>query len=221
MKNRININDYEGIIFDLDGTLVDSMWVWDYVDEEFLKKRNIKEPEDYKEVIMPMGIEKVADYTIKRFNLNENSDDIINEWLDLSYEAYKDKVKLNNGAYDFIKSLFKSGKKMSVATANDKELAKMCLENNKVYKYFNNITTVNEVERGKGFPDIYKKAADKMNINYDKCLVFEDIKEGITGSIKGGFTTVAVLCNITDESKKEEIKKISKYYIDDFSLLYV
>ena len=70
----------EGVIFDLDGTLLDSTWVWSQIDTDFLKKRGFEVPKDYSTAIMAMGFEEVAKYTIKRFLLQETKEDVMAEW---------------------------------------------------------------------------------------------------------------------------------------------
>ena len=103
-KNKI-IDDYKAVIFDLDGTLVDSMWVWDKVDEEFLGKRGFAVPKDYQKTIQPMGLEKVADYTIERFNLKDSKESVLKEWHDMAVDAYATRVKLKPGARRYIEYL--------------------------------------------------------------------------------------------------------------------
>lgn len=203
----IDFERLDGVIFDLDGTLVDSMWVWEQIDIDFLGKRGFEVPEDYLETITPMGYEVCADYTIKRFGLKETRAEIIQEWFSMAIDAYANDVVLKPGALDFIRFLDDRGIKMSVATASDMELVKPVLLHNGVLQYFDNITTVREAKRGKGFPDIYHLSADKMNISRKKCAVFEDIIEGIQGAKMGGYLAVGVY----DERSKKTVEEISQY----------
>lgn len=210
--------DFKGAIFDLDGTLYDSMWVWEHVDKTFLGKRGIKVPDDYLETIAPIGFVAAADYTIKRFNLSDKPEDLIQEWNELAIDAYKNKVRLKSGAKEYLEKLKSLGVKLSVATASSSNLYELALKNNGVYDLFDAFTSASEVERGKGFPDIYILAAQKIGLMPKDCVVFEDIYIGILGAKAGGFYTVAVYENCSKKDKDAIIKE-SDIYIHSFNEL--
>ena len=217
--NRENwLKNIEGAVFDLDGTLLDSSWVWEKVDEKFLGDRGFQVPDDYVDEISPLGAERAAVYTIERFGLNEDKDDIVREWIEMAKKEYATEVVCKPYAKEFLEELHKLNIKMAVATSSDRELFMKTLEREGILKYFQKIVTVDEVERGKGYPDIYEEAARRITVNPHKCLVFEDILAGVTGASLGEFNVVAVF----DEKSKhnwEKIKSISKYSINDYKEL--
>lgn len=217
--NRENwLKNIEGAVFDLDGTLLDSSWVWEKVDEKFLGDRGFQVPDDYVDEISPLGAERAAVYTIERFGLNEDKDDIVREWIEMAKKEYATDVVCKPYAKEFLEELHKLNIKMAVATSSDRELFMKTLEREGILKYFQKIVTVDEVERGKGYPDIYEEAARRIKVNPHKCLVFEDILAGVTGASLGEFNVVAVF----DEKSKhnwEKIKSISKYSINDYKEL--
>ena len=217
--NRENwLKNIEGAVFDLDGTLLDSSWVWEKVDEKFLGDRGFQVPDDYVDEISPLGAERAAVYTIERFGLNEDKDDIVREWIEMAKKEYATEVVCKPYAKEFLEELHKHNIKMAVATSSDRELFMKTLEREGILKYFQKIVTVDEVERGKGYPDIYEEAARRIKVNPHKCLVFEDILAGVTGASLGEFNVVAVF----DEKSKhnwEKIKSISKYSINDYKEL--
>lgn len=217
--NRENwLKNIEGAVFDLDGTLLDSSWVWEKVDEKFLGDRGFQVPDDYVDEISPLGAERAAVYTIERFGLNEDKDDIVREWIEMAKKEYATEVVCKPYAKEFLEELHKLNIKMAVATSSDRELFMKTLEREGILKYFQKIVTVDEVERGKGYPDIYEEAARRIKVNPHKCLVFEDILVGVTGASLGEFNVVAVF----DEKSKhnwEKIKSISKYSINDYKEL--
>ena len=217
--NRENwLKNIEGAVFDLDGTLLDSSWVWEKVDEKFLGDRGFQVPDDYVDEISPLGAERAAVYTIERFGLNEDKDDIVREWIEMAKKEYATEVVCKPYAKEFLEELHKLNIKMAVATSSDRELFMKTLEREGILKYFQKIVTVDEVERGKGYPDIYEEAARRIKVNPHKCLVFEDILAGVTGASLGEFNVVAVF----DEKSKhnwEKIKNISKYSINDYKEL--
>ena len=174
--NRENwLKNIEGAVFDLDGTLLDSSWVWEKVDEKFLGDRGFQVPDDYVDEISPLGAERAAVYTIERFGLNEDKDDIVREWIEMAKKEYATEVVCKPYAKEFLEELHKLNIKMAVATSSDRELFMKTLEREGILKYFQKIVTVDEVERGKGYPDIYEEAARRIKVNPHKCLVFEDI----------------------------------------------
>ena len=217
--NRENwLKNIEGAVVDLDGTLLDSSWVWEKVDEKFLGDRGFQVPDDYVDEISPLGAERAAVYTIERFGLNEDKDDIVREWIEMAKKEYATEVVCKPYAKEFLEELHKLNIKMAVATSSDRELFMKTLEREGILKYFQKIVTVDEVERGKGYPDIYEEAARRIKVNPHKCLVFEDILAGVTGASLGEFNVVAVF----DEKSKhnwEKIKSISKYSINDYKEL--
>lgn len=215
MNHIITIDSYDGVIFDLDGTLIDSNWVWSGVDVEFLGKRGFQVSTGYVQTIAPMGFEAAAAYTIKLFNLNETVEAVVQEWHDMAIEAYKNKVKIKSGVREYLKYLKEKGKLMSIATASDMKLVIPALKNNNIEEYFDNITTVREVKRGKGFSDVYDKAAERMGTDKDRCIVFEDIIQGITGAKSGGYRTIAVYDKYSKDNT-EEMMKMCDLYIHDF-----
>lgn len=219
LMNRENwLKNIEGAVFDLDGTLLDSSWVWEKVDEKFLGDRGFQVPDDYVDEISPLGAERAAVYTIERFGLNEDKDDIVREWIEMAKKEYATEVVCKPYAKEFLEELQKLNIKMAVATYSDRELFMKTLEREGILKYFQKIVTVDEVERGKGYPDIYEEAARRIKVNPHKCLVFEDILAGVTGASLGEFNVVAVF----DEKSKhnwEKIKSISKYSINDYKEL--
>lgn len=213
------LKEAKGIILDLDGTILDSSWVWDKVDIKFLGDRGYDVPADYVEAISPMGAEKAAVYTIERFGLhNEKPMDLVREWFAMAKKEYHDRVVCKPYAKNFIRKMYEKGMKLAVATSSDRELFIPTLERENILQYFQSIVTVDEVERGKGFPDIYVEAARRITVPTKQCVVFEDIITAVKGAKSGGFKVVAVedeksLCNA------EKIKEISDLYISSYKQL--
>ncbi|MEA4965279.1 MAG: HAD family phosphatase [Oscillospiraceae bacterium] len=206
----------KGAIFDLDGTLLDSMDIWRKIDLDFLAKRGLAASADYVAAITPMGFPEAAEYTVRRFDLDENPADIINEWNAMSVDAYRNSILLKPYVKEYLLFLKKQGVRMAVATASHELLYVPALKNNGIYHLFDAFTTVSEVKRGKGFPDIYRKAAEKMGLLPCDCAVFEDICAGLKGAKDGGFFTVGVY-DLYSDYERDKIIELSDLYIHDFS----
>ena len=209
----------KGAIFDLDGTLLDSMWVWNKVDVDFLGSRGFAVPPDYQKAISAMGFRETAEYTIKRFGLNENPEDIIQEWNDMAEHTYHYEVEIKPCVKETLEALKAQGVRLGIATASYATLFQECLKRNGVYDYFAAFTETKEVPRGKGFPDVYIKAARKMGCLPEECVVFEDIHKGILAAKTGGFYTVGVYDEKSSDSW-EEIRRDSDCAISGFGQLF-
>ncbi|MCR1934874.1 HAD family hydrolase [Clostridium tepidum] len=212
------MKNIEGAIFDLDGTLIDSMGIWEKIDYEFLNKRNLKVPCDLKDKIQSLTFEEGANFFKKNFNLKESPKEILNEWNSMVIKEYSLNIKLKNNAKDFLIKLKNKGIKLAIATSNTAELTKLVLKNNEILHFFDSITTISEVNRNKSFPDIYLLCAKKLNLSPEKCVVFEDILPAIKSAKAANMKTIGVY-DTCSKDKEDAIKKIADYYIYNYKEL--
>ena len=207
--------NFKGAIFDLDGTLLDSMGIWADIDKRFLAKRGIALPDDYMEKVTPMNYQQASEYTIQRFQLVEEKEEIIREWVQMSFDAYRFEIKLKPFVKEYLTFLKHRGVKLAVATAQTPELYEPTLKNNGVFELFDVFTNLSQVQHGKGFPDIYILAAQRLKLAPQSCMVFEDIYAGICGAKAGGFHT----CGVHDPYsayEKDKIESLADVYINSF-----
>lgn len=209
------MNNIKGAIFDLDGTLVDSMYVWQKVDVEFLSRRGFDVPSDYSKMIKTMHFETAARYTIKRFNLQETVEEIIAEWLNMAVNEYRYNVKLKPKAKDLLQKLHTTGTKIALATSSNPMLTEPVLENNGVLNLFSAVCYTSQVGRDKSNPDVYLLAAKSIGVPPTECIVFEDIINGIRGAKKANMKTVAVY-DKESENEIELLKLEADLYIKSF-----
>lgn len=209
---------FRAAIFDLDGTLIDSLHIWEKLDEEFLRKRGFAVPEGYCEKIATMGFLDAAQYAKQIFGFPEPAEEIVREWNQMAAYAYGNEVKMKPHAREYLQKLQRDGIILGVATALPKRLYTPVLENNGVLSWFQAITSGDEVSRGKGFPDIYLKTAEKLGVSPKDCVVFEDILPGLQGAIAAGMQTVGVYDACSGGSEKE-MRRLSDAYIYDFKEL--
>lgn len=214
--SKINFMDFQCAIFDLDGTLINSTGVWNKVDEDFFNRRNVIMPPEFPQVIKTHTLMSGAVYIKDRLSLPESPEDIVKEWHDAAVYAYHNDVRIKPYVKELLELLKNSyGYNIGLATSNTHELYDQCLINNGIYDYFDSFTQSDEVERLKGFPDIYEKSAERMGVPKEECIVFEDVYQAVKGARMGNFFTVAVEDSASADDR-EEIIKIADVYIKSF-----
>lgn len=214
----MDITKIKAAIFDLDGTLLDSAYVWAEVDRQFLGRRGLDIPDDYCKSICTMNLEQAAVYTKKRFSLPDSIEEIINEWKSGAIHEYRDNVQPFEGAYELLAALKAHGVKTALATASDRVFYEPALKRTGLYPLLDFFSQTSEVERGKGFPDVYLHAAAALGVSPHESAVFEDIPEGIKGARAGGFICVGALCG-AQETERDEIAALSDITFEKYSQL--
>lgn len=211
------VDNSKAIIFDLDGTLIDSMNVWSDIDKEFFKMHDLPFEEDYQKEIGHKGLKEIAAYTKSRYNLKESEDEIVSIWLSMAKEAYAYKIPLKEGVKSFLDYLQLKNIKMGIATSNSLELTELVLNHHDIYKYFSKVVTVNELKTNKGSPDIYLHISNSFGFSPSECIVFEDLLVGIRTAKKAGYKVVAIKERASLD-KEKEIREIADLYISNYNL---
>ena len=193
-------------IFDLDGTLLDSMSVWRKIDIDFLAKRGLPVPKTFFDDISALSARETAEYTIGLFGMSESVEDLLREWHDMAIHEYTHNIRLKPFAKEYLKQLKSCGIKLATATSLSKDLTEPVLQNNAVYHLFDVLCFTDEVERGKKFPDVYLLASQRLDVPPGQCVVFEDVPQGIASAKSAGMKTVGVY----DESFREHWAQIQK-----------
>lgn len=203
------------VIFDLDGTLMDSMWMWTDIDIEYLGRYGYTLPPDLQKTIEGMGFTETAVYFKERFALPHTVEEIKQQWLEMAYEKYASQVPLKKGAGRLLKRLRDRGVKTAIASSNSHELIRVSLKANGVLEDFDCIRTSCDVPRGKPAPDIYLSVAEELGSAPEECLVFEDVPMGILAGKNAGMKVCAVADAFSLE-QTAEIRRLADYYITSF-----
>ena len=207
---------YKAVIFDLDGTLIDSMGIWIRVDKEYLEIRNIPVPDDlFKDVKTGNSFNEICQYFKDKFNLPDTIEEIGAEWTKMVAQHYKTDIILKPGARELIDFLSMNNVKMAIGTSNTKYLSETVLKANGVLHHFDSIVAGCEEIKGKPFPDIFLKAAAKLKIDPAECLVIEDTLHGIRAAKNGGMDAFAIFDD-NETHDIESLKKEADFYAESF-----
>ncbi|MCR5685727.1 MAG: HAD family phosphatase [Lachnospiraceae bacterium] len=209
------LENISAVIFDLDGTLIDSMWMWRTIDLEFLGARGIELPDDLQESVAGMSFSETAVYFKERFGLKEDTDEIKRIWNEMAMDIYTHRVPFKPGAREFLNRIKAMGLKTGIATSNSIELLTAVLEALGVRPLFDEIHTSCEVERGKPCPDIYLLTAQRLGVEPSRCLVFEDIIQGIEAGHAAGMKVCAVFDDFS-KNDNEAKRAAADFYIEHY-----
>lgn len=203
------------VIFDLDGTLVDSMWMWRNIDMEFLSARNLPFEEELQEKIEGMSFTETARYFKEYFHLTETVDELKEIWNEMAMEKYRWEVPLKEGAKEFLDYLKQKDIKMGIATSNSMELVQAVSDAQGLNRYISCVITACSVNKGKPAPDVYLEAAKQLDVKPEDCLVFEDIVKGMEAGRNAGMK----VCGVEDaysRQQREKKRQSCDYYIRSF-----
>ena len=212
----MKLDAFDAAIFDMDGTIMDSLGIWERIDYDFLeKKRGIKVPEDYVHNIAAMSFSEIAIYTKNRFKLSDSPEELMQEWTDMAIYEYSHNVLLKPFVKEYINQLKKYGKKIVLCTSSPEYFFKPALRNNGIYELFDAFANTCEAGEGKNSPKVYLLAAQKAGVPAERCIVFEDVISAAASAKKAGMT----VCGVYDErsrSRQDELRAVCDMYINGF-----
>ena len=205
----------KGAIFDVDGTLLDSMGVWDTIGEDYLRSLGYEPRENLNEKFRIMSIREAAEYYISEYGVPLSVEEIcrqVNGWIE---RFYWEEAQLKPGAADFIKRLFDAGVKLVIATATDDFLVESALRRCGVMEYFSGLITCTHVNQGKDRPDVYRAAMESIGTTRESTVVFEDSLKALRTARDDGFLTVGICDRF--ERDQAGVRALAHIYIEDYS----
>ena len=209
----------KAVIFDLDGSLVDSMWIWRDIDIEYLGRFGIALPEDLQRNIEGMSFSETAVYFKEHFSIPDSIEQMKEDWNRMAWNKYLHEVPLKEGIDEFLEGCRSRGILLGIATSNSRTLVENIADVHGLHNYFQSIMTGCDVSHGKPAPDIYLAVAGQLHVKPEECLVFEDIVPGIQAGKNAGMTVCAVEDAYSADSREQK-KKLADYYIEDFRGLW-
>lgn len=185
-------------IFDMDGTILDSMPIWRNLDENYLKSYNIVPPADLDQIIAPLTLPECANYFIS-LGVDRDRDYIISEIIDIVKDEYKNNVPLKPNMDSLLEKLYRQGDTICMLTTSDRTYAIPALKRLKIYDYFDAIYTSTELKLDKRTPEIYKAVCKKYNTPPERTTVYEDTLFAVRSAKGAGCHVVAVYDEDSDK----------------------
>ncbi len=202
-------------IFDLDGTILDSMPVWRDLGNRLCRALGFEPPENLYATVKSMTLDESADYLIKLSGYKTTKEEMAQMHYKLIKDFYENEVQLKPRVKEYLALLKEKNIPMCVATETDSTLAQKALERTGVAEYFQFCLSSKDIGKGKHFPDLYEMAAKKMGYEKEDVVIYEDACYAVRTAKKAGFE---VHC-IHDDSQKhdtEELKMLADHFFEDY-----
>lgn len=209
---------FDAAIFDLDGTIIDSMGMWKDISIESMQNRNVIINDDIIKKLEVMTFNESAEYLVNLYQLNELPQALISDWNEMAYKYYSNHFKLKSGVLQYLNYLKDNKVKLAIATSCMRDLCMAVLENNNVIHFFDEIVLSTEIGSNKSKPDIYLHTAKKLDVPPKECMVYEDILIAIKSARLAGMTVTAVYDEYAAH-EMAEIKKNAHFFINSFDEL--
>jgi HAD superfamily hydrolase (TIGR01509 family) len=204
-----------GAIFDLDGTLLDSMPIWDNLGADFLRKRGITAPENLQEELRARSMEQAAGFLRDSFGLTDSVPDIVGEIHRMIRNLYVEVFPLKKGVPEFLALLRAKGVRMCIATATNEKMARVALERNKINHFFDGVFSCETLGIGKDSPDIFLHALRFLGTTQEETWVFEDALHALTTAKLAGFPVVAVY-DASMHKQRDKLCGMADVFLTDY-----
>ena len=209
---NILATDIEAVIFDFDGTIAHTHHIWKLVDQEFFESRGIPYTPEIGKILSPLGFEKGAEWAISTYKLNEDPEEIITEWKELSKSYFINSVQLRPGVVEFINKLKEKHISTALATVNEPELLALLEPHLHLSTLFDTQVFAADVGSAKDEPYLYLEALARLKAKAKKTLLFEDIPL----AIQTGNSIDLITCAVNCDDEHQDIEKLSK--LADFTI---
>lgn len=207
-----------GAIFDIDGTILDSMGIWLDITRDFFSEHGVVITEEENLKYQEMAFEESLMEIHKKYLPDMSVEEMFREFEARTMDAYSNKIPPKPYVCEYIKSLYDKGIKLAVATSGFAELVKPAFKRLGIYEYFTAFSYSSEVGCSKSSPDIYLLSAERLGLKPEDCTVYEDIITGIMSAKKAGFKTISI-ADPTNAHEKTRLIQYSDRYITGWNEL--
>lgn len=206
---------FEAAIFDMDGTLINSLILWDVFwmefGKHFLQDANFRPREEDDKAVRTMTMDQAMALIHKQYQMGESAEELTDLANTMMADFYSNQVEMKPGVREFLDELMAAGKKMCIASATAPDLVARAMKRCDLFRYFEKVFSCADIGKGKDQPDVFLMAKDYLGAGLDKTWVFEDSLLAIETAHTAGFKTVAIY----DENNygQEQMAKIADFYI--------
>ena len=208
----------KGVIFDIDGVVLDSMSIWKDLGARYLISRGIEPEEGLNEILFSMSMEQGAEYAKEHYGLNESVEEILDGIRLMIQSFYFDEVQAKSGAESLMSFMKENGIKITAATSSPRIHIERALERNGLLGFFEKIFTTSEIGVSKHSPVIYNKAVEFMCLDVGRVLVLEDSLYALKTASAAGYRTVGVY-DKDGETDQDGVRETGDLYIWDLNEL--
>ncbi len=203
------------LLFDFDGTLVNSMPCFSETMYRVIKDEGLKYPENIIEILTPLGYHGSAKYIIEVLGARDSEEALVTKMHAYAYEGYANDIMLKNGVSDFLQDMKSKGYSLNVLTASPHKMLDICLKRNGVWQLFDNVWSCEDFGTTKSDPKIYLSAAERLGVSVGQIAFFDDNLHAVKTAKEAGAFTLGVY----DDSGKaftEELKKTAHRFLPSF-----
>lgn len=204
----------DGAIFDLDGTLLDSMSIWNTIGADYLRSLGREPRDNLNETLKNMSLYQAACYYQREYGVPGTPQEIMAGVNRMIEHFYINEVQVKPGVPQFLDALRRHGTQLCIATATDRYLVEAALARTGIRSYFGELFTCNDVGHGKDAPYIFHAALASLGTEQAHTLVLEDALYAIHTAKAAGYTVAGVFD--PSEPDQEAVKTLADYYIDDY-----
>lgn len=205
-------------IFDMDGTLLDSMYAWKHLGENYLLSQGVEPPQNLRAILREQTLEESAEYFRTKLGVLKSTDEILAGIQQLIAKEYAEKIQPKPFVREYLQKLHREKQTLCIATATSAKLAMSALKRLKLDHFFSFVLDCSEAGRGKNSPDIYLLAAQRMGAQVEECVVYEDALHAAKTARAAGFHVVGIKDTFS-ANDEEELKTLCNHFISSYSEL--
>lgn len=206
---------WQSAIFDLDGTIIDSMKLWHIEKGGYIERYGLQPPDGLADLLDGMELEACSQYLIDHYLPGVPQQKIIGDIVETMRQHYLTDVQLKPGVADFFRRLRENGVKVCLGTASKKKMVYDVLEHHNIMQYFDCVANTELVARDKHYPDVFLYAAGVVGATVTRSVVFEDAVYAAEAAKSAGFHLVGI-----DErwshGTAEEMRPLCDYFVPDY-----
>lgn len=206
------------LLFDLDGTLVDSSGVWLQIDLDFTAKRGLPHTQEYHDFVAHTTAPTAAQFTKEYYGLSESAEEIMQEWSAQALYEYTHHIQAKPHVHAYLEQCQQQGARMAVVTSSAPELCRATLKKNGLSHYFERLLFAQEFGIEKQNPALFQAVAETLGVSCSTCLVYDDSPLACRGAKSAGMQVIGVYDPLFSSSEAE-MRALCDRYIFDFSEL--